>query len=140
MGRHLKPFTRAVARRTTSLASSQLANSEVLALAEASQEGAFSRSKPDENDILDFVSKLNALAIWVHETISNEQLVLLRLIAFALSHGLGQRRLWPAGQVDGTAGLPQLRKYPCVPALTLRAKVKSREYDVRSDASQAAIN
>jgi hypothetical protein len=33
-------------------------------------------------------------------------------------------------QADGTAGLPQLRKYPCVPALTLRAKLGSRRFGV----------
>jgi hypothetical protein len=32
---------------------------------------------------------------------------------------LDQGRLWPAG--GWHTGLPQLRKYPCVPALTLRA-------------------
>jgi hypothetical protein len=41
--------------------------------------------------------KLNALAMWAHETISNEQLVLSRLSAFAFSHGLGQSRRFDRG-------------------------------------------
>jgi hypothetical protein len=38
------------------------------------------------------ISELNAFAMWAHETVLNERLVLSRLIAFAFSHSLGQSR------------------------------------------------
>jgi hypothetical protein len=38
------------------------------------------------------ISELNALAMWAHETVLNEQLVLSRLIAFAFSRSLDPER------------------------------------------------